>query len=92
LAKAACGLTDAQYLALIPSRSVSSLIKLAPSWYRPVRYLAVIWGWGELLVLLTNRKKRALHDFLAGTVVVYVNNPPVKTPEPRPSSLETYEY
>jgi uncharacterized RDD family membrane protein YckC len=26
--------------------------------------------WGEFLVLLTNRERRALHDFIAGTVVV----------------------
>lgn len=28
------------------------------------------WFWGELVVLLTNRKRRALQDFIAGTVVV----------------------
>jgi len=28
------------------------------------------WVWGELLILLTNKKKRAAHDFIAGTVVV----------------------
>lgn len=26
--------------------------------------------WSELLVLLFNEKRRALHDFIAGTVVV----------------------
>jgi uncharacterized RDD family membrane protein YckC len=29
-----------------------------------------IWFWGELFVLLTNDRKRAIHDFIAGTVVV----------------------
>jgi uncharacterized RDD family membrane protein YckC len=29
-----------------------------------------IWMWSELLVLLFNTKRRALHDFIAGTVVV----------------------
>jgi uncharacterized RDD family membrane protein YckC len=32
-----------------------------------------IWVWGELIVLLTNEKKRAVHDFIAGTVIVDVN-------------------
>ncbi len=30
-----------------------------------------VFGWSESLVVLTNRKKRALHDFLAGTVVIH---------------------
>jgi uncharacterized RDD family membrane protein YckC len=29
-----------------------------------------IWFWGEVIVLLFNKKKRALHDFIAGTVVI----------------------
>ena len=29
-----------------------------------------IWYWGELVVLLMNKKRRSLHDFIAGTVVV----------------------
>ena len=29
------------------------------------------FGWSESLVVLTNRKKRALHDYLAGTVVIH---------------------
>jgi len=29
-----------------------------------------IWLYGELIVLLTNKRKRAIHDFIAGTVIV----------------------
>jgi uncharacterized RDD family membrane protein YckC len=41
----------------------------------PVVYLIIIWiqnlwSWSELIVLLTNDKKRALHDFIAKTIVV----------------------
>lgn len=32
--------------------------------------LSITWQLGELIFLLTNKKKRALHDFIAGTVVV----------------------
>ncbi len=37
--------------------------------------LSTFWIFSELLVLLTNQRKRALHDFLAGTVVVVANKP-----------------
>lgn len=35
-----------------------------------------IWIYGEFIVLLTNKRKRAAHDFIAGTVIVrnvYIN-------------------
>ncbi|MDR1322184.1 MAG: RDD family protein [Gracilibacteraceae bacterium] len=32
--------------------------------------LTNIWYWGEFVVLLFNKRKRALHDFIGGTVVV----------------------
>jgi uncharacterized RDD family membrane protein YckC len=28
------------------------------------------WIWGELIVLLMNKRKRAIHDYIAGTVIV----------------------
>lgn len=30
-----------------------------------------VWFWSELVILLTNEKRRALHDFIAGTIVVH---------------------
>jgi uncharacterized RDD family membrane protein YckC len=41
----------------------------------PIHFLTMkisnnIWTYGELIFLLTNKKKRAIHDFMAGTVVV----------------------
>jgi len=49
-----------------------------------------IWFFAEVLTMLTNEKRRALHDFIAGTVVVrtnidYGNATPQKATEPRPS-------
>ncbi|MBV9224427.1 MAG: RDD family protein, partial [Acidobacteriaceae bacterium] len=49
---------------------LTALNKPVPAWYHPLDILQNVWNWGELVVLLTNRKRRALHDFLAGTVVV----------------------
>lgn len=32
--------------------------------------LSNLWFWSEFIVLLFNKKKRAIHDFIAGTVVI----------------------
>lgn len=45
-----------------------------PVWQHYVIYMAMAWGWSELLVMLTNEKRRALHDFIAGTVVVRIES------------------
>lgn len=64
-------MSDAEYQSLSFMEFSKRITELAPSWYKPVQVAQTIWFWGELLVLLTNRKRRALHDFIAGTVVVY---------------------
>jgi len=33
--------------------------------------LANVWVWSEVIIILTNKRRRALHDFIAGSVVVY---------------------
>jgi uncharacterized RDD family membrane protein YckC len=35
-----------------------------------------IWTWSEVIVMLSNRERRALHDFIAGTVVIKSPNSP----------------
>jgi len=47
---------------------------LEPSWGRWAAYAMNVWIWGELITLFFNRKRRALHDFIAGTVVVRVRD------------------
>jgi uncharacterized RDD family membrane protein YckC len=42
-----------------------------PSWFNSVNILQQIWIWSEVVVLLFNKRKRAIHDFIAGTVVVH---------------------
>jgi uncharacterized RDD family membrane protein YckC len=39
-------------------------------WTEVAMYGSLIWFAVELLTMLTNRKRRALHDFIAGSVVV----------------------
>lgn len=45
-----------------------------PTWGRWAGTAMQVWFWGELFVLLLNRKRRSLHDFIAGTVVIRVAN------------------
>ena len=70
-------MSDNEYAALVAnfSHRYRYLRTNAPNWYRPVDVINTAWVWGELLVLLTNRKRRALHDFLAGTVVIRKRRP-----------------
>jgi uncharacterized RDD family membrane protein YckC len=42
-----------------------------PAWYTTVNVLQQVWIWSEVVVLLFNVRKRALHDFIAGTVVIH---------------------
>jgi len=46
------------------------IFPLYPSWHVPVDKGLNIWIWGEFIVLLLNKRKRAIHDFIAGTVVI----------------------
>jgi uncharacterized RDD family membrane protein YckC len=66
-------MTDAEYHSLAIMERTKRMLELAPSWYSPLHWIQTAWIWGELIVLLTNRKRRALHDFIAGTVVVHAS-------------------
>lgn len=46
------------------------LMSMSPVLFLIYTWLSNIWTWSELIVLLTNPRKRALHDFIAGTVIV----------------------
>jgi uncharacterized RDD family membrane protein YckC len=50
----------------------TALVNLAPPWYGTVSVLTQIWVWSEFATMLFNKKRRAVHDFIAGTVVVKV--------------------
>jgi uncharacterized RDD family membrane protein YckC len=72
-------MSNAEYQSLSFMERTKRMVELAPSWYKPLQMFQTVWVWGELIVLLTNRKRRALHDFIAGTVVVYMSS---NAPEP----------
>lgn len=41
-----------------------------PAWYPLVMKVEQGWIWSEFIVILFNKRRRALHDFIAGTIVV----------------------
>jgi uncharacterized RDD family membrane protein YckC len=46
------------------------LMSLSPILFKFNAWTSNIWFYSELVVLLTNKRKRAIHDFIAGTVIV----------------------
>jgi len=62
-----------EYLAQAPERSTAAAIeqfrRLLPAWDR-LDDLWDLWIWSECLVLLFNRTKRGLHDYLGRTWVI----------------------
>jgi uncharacterized RDD family membrane protein YckC len=41
--------------------------------YLVLEKLPLLWGVAEAVTMLSNKKRRALHDYIAGTVVVRTN-------------------
>ena len=73
LCVAASQVTVSHYRATPFLNRLQQLANLAPRWHHSVDVAFYVWSWGELLVLLSNRRRRALHDFIAGTVVVILH-------------------
>ena len=44
---------------------------LSSVWHEAVEIIGWLWFWSEVVVLLFNERRRAIHDFIAGTVVVH---------------------
>jgi uncharacterized RDD family membrane protein YckC len=62
-------LTDADFSALSWAELAIKQAELSP-YINEITIAIYSWTASEVVVLLFNRKKRALHDFIAGTVVV----------------------
>jgi uncharacterized RDD family membrane protein YckC len=63
-------MTDQMYFSLGYVARAQKMVELAPGWYSTVSVLLQIWIWSEFITMLFNKKRRAVHDFIAGTVVV----------------------
>ncbi len=66
-------ITDADYYVPGWLDRTKNLLAHYPSWLSWTSTASSIWFWSELIVMLCNRRRRSLHDFIAGTVVVADN-------------------
>jgi uncharacterized RDD family membrane protein YckC len=73
---------DEEYRSLVFIERSQRMVALAPSWLHPIQIIQNVWIWGEFIVLLTNKRRRALHDFIAGTVVVLRRSNQILLPTP----------
>jgi uncharacterized RDD family membrane protein YckC len=61
---------EAEYAPLDWRERYRHIFELRPMWDYWTSNLSLLWFWSEFVVLLFNKKKRALHDFMAGTLVI----------------------
>ena len=47
-----------------------SLQPWLPTYMSSILFTSVIWSWSEIFTMLFNCKRRAIHDFIASTIVV----------------------
>jgi uncharacterized RDD family membrane protein YckC len=67
-----------QILSVMPSDQFHSvwydrvkfLADLKPNWLLWLDRFIDVWIWSEFVVMLFNKKRRAIHDFIAGTMVI----------------------
>jgi uncharacterized RDD family membrane protein YckC len=60
---------DADYYGVSWMQRGLNLHALEPAWLGWTAMVSEIWIWSEVVVMLFNQRRRALHDFIAGTVV-----------------------
>ena len=62
---------EVDYVAYSDSTNKAGFLQTyAPSWYQSLQIVILVWVCAELIALLSNDKRRTLHDFMAGTVVI----------------------
>lgn len=72
---AALDMTDEEWSNLAYMARTTRMVELAPPWYHAVTVLTNIWIWSEFITMLFNKKRRAIHDFISGTVVLKGRRP-----------------
>jgi uncharacterized RDD family membrane protein YckC len=61
---------NSTYLSLSWIKKSHYLTSFSPLLFKIYIWSTNIWTYSELLVLSTNKRKRAIHDYIAGTVIV----------------------
>lgn len=69
LIAATVAMSDADYDAL-PGIAAKNFTSVMPRWQYYTTIAFQIWIWSEFVVMMTNRKRRAIHDLIAGTIVI----------------------
>lgn len=65
-------ISDADYYGVDWWERMQTLAEYEPAWLDWTTPASMVWVWSELIVMLFNSRRRALHDFIAGTVVTQV--------------------
>jgi uncharacterized RDD family membrane protein YckC len=66
---ALAAITEAEYYGVGWTQRATNLQAHQSSWLAWIFVASQIWVWSEVVVMLFNKRRRALHDFIAGTVV-----------------------
>jgi uncharacterized RDD family membrane protein YckC len=61
-------IADAEYYG---AHRAESILAHEPRWAVWAGWVGVVWFWSEVVTMLLNKRRRALHDLIAGTVVVH---------------------
>ena len=61
---------DSAYYGVSWMDQTRNLMSLRPQWCGWVANLGQVWIWSDLITMIVNPKRRAIHDFIAGTVVI----------------------
>lgn len=67
---ATMGMSDAEYFSYDWMQRTAVMTEKLPAWHSFSTIAINVWIWSEFIVMLTNKKRRAIHDFIAGTVVI----------------------
>jgi uncharacterized RDD family membrane protein YckC len=82
------GISDADFHSFTYTQLIKSEVAHSPFWRWLVDLANVVWILTDIVVFFTNQKRRALHDFIAGTVVVRISRgqsfSPNATSHPQP--------
>lgn len=63
--------SDADYLSYEIMQRPEFLLEHVPVWYGFMDNCSIAWTYSEFIVMLTNKRRRSLHDLIAGTVVIH---------------------
>ena len=73
---AATHVSDAEYFSLDYAGRIALISNHQPSWSNLIDILMLLWMFAAFFSMLSNKQRRALHDFLAGTVVLQESKRP----------------